>query len=187
MRKGSIAVLLAGLLSASAFAADNGFYIGAGVGGAKYDLGAGDLGLTTGNVDDTDTGYKIFGGYNFNKNIGLELAYVDLGDVSFNGTVGATAVNGGGDTQGFNISAVFTAPINDRFSIFGKVGAFAWDADFNANSAAVRATGSGSGTDFSAGLGAAYHLNRNVSLRTEYECFDDVDASLWTVGVAYKF
>lgn len=138
-------------------------------------------------MDDTDTAYKIFGGYNFNKNIGLELAYVDLGEVSFNGTIGGTAVTGSVDTQGFNISAVFTAPINDRFSIFGKVGAFTWDSDFTASSAAVRATASDSSTDFSAGTGAAYNFNKNLSVRTEYEYFDDVDASLWTVGLAYKF
>lgn len=186
MKKSSIAILLAGLLSAPAFA-DRGFYVGASAGRSDFGVGAGDLGLTTGSADDSDTAYKIFGGYNFNKNIGVELAYVDLGEVSFNGTVGATPVNGKIDTQGFNISAVFTAPINDRFSIFGKVGAFAWDADFAASSAAVRATASGSSTDFSAGLGAAYNFNKNLSVRTEYEYFDDVDANLWTVGLAYKF
>lgn len=187
MKKSLFAALIASSLCLPAFAADNGFYIGGSVGRSDYGVGAGDIGMTAGSVDDTDTGYKVFAGYNFTRNFGIEAAYVDLGDLTFSGNVGATPVSGSADVQGFNISAVLTAPIDDRFSVFGKLGAFVWDADFAANSAAVRWTGSGSSTDFSAGLGAAYSFNKNLSLRAEYEYFDDVDANLWTVGLAYKF
>lgn len=187
MNKRVLAAILASSISLPVIAADTGFYVGASAGRSDYGVGTGDLGLTAGSVDDKDTAYKVFGGYNFTRNFGIEAAYVDLGDVTFSGNVGATPVSGSADVQGFNISAVLTAPINDRFAVFGKLGAFVWDGDFNASSPAVRWSGSDSSTDFSAGLGASYSFNKNVSLRAEYEYFDDVDANLWTVGVAYKF
>lgn len=183
MKKSVLAAILASSISLPVIAADTGFYVGGSVGRSDYGVGPGDLGMTSGTVDDTDTAYKVFGGYNFTRNFGVEAAYVDLGDLTFSGNVGATPVSGSADVEGFNISAVLTAPINERFSVFGKLGAFVWDGDFSANSTAVSWSGSDSGTDFSAGLGASYSFNKNLSLRAEYEYFDDVDTNLWTVGV----
>ena len=52
---------------------DPGFYVGAGVGQSKIE--ADDI-----NFDEDDTGFKVFGGYQFNKYFAVELAYIDGGN-----------------------------------------------------------------------------------------------------------
>ena len=72
-----------------AFAADEkGWYLGAGYGQSEaavdkakingaYVTGSYTSASTT--ADETDTGWKLFGGYQFTRNWAVELAYVDLG------------------------------------------------------------------------------------------------------------
>src|SRR5262245_20589943 len=70
--------LLIAITSASvaANAADeSGFYLGAGVGQATNK--ADEIGF-----DESDTAFKIFAGYSFNKYFATELAYVDAGSPS---------------------------------------------------------------------------------------------------------
>ena len=88
-------LVLSGLLAASQASAQ-GFYIGGSVGQSNFDDSNAipDL-ITSGNVDSKDTGYKIFGGYQFNQHFGLELAWVDLGKASYSGTFLGAPVTGG--------------------------------------------------------------------------------------------
>jgi OOP family OmpA-OmpF porin len=51
--------------------------------------------ITSGTVDGKDTAWKVFGGYMFNRNFGVEAAYVNLGEVSYSGFFGASPVTGG--------------------------------------------------------------------------------------------
>lgn len=51
--------------------------------------------ITSGSVDGKDIAFKIFGGYMFNRNFGVEGAYVDLGEVSYSGSFGGAPVTGG--------------------------------------------------------------------------------------------
>jgi len=77
-------------LSGSAFAqANEGWYAGVSVGSADQKdacTGLGGIGFV-GSCDDTDTGWKIFAGLQFNKNWGVEFGFVDLGESTANGTV----------------------------------------------------------------------------------------------------
>src|SRR3990172_7235075 len=105
----AVAALLCGLVAASQASAQ-GFYIGGRVGQSSFDddNAIPDL-ITSGTVDDKDTGFKIFGGYQFNRNFGVELAWVDLGKASYSGTFFGAPVTGGTvKTSGLNISAVGT-------------------------------------------------------------------------------
>src|SRR4026207_2221545 len=57
-----------------------GFYAGASIGTTKLsDDSFESAGI---DVDDSDTGFKIFGGYWFNNTSAVELSYFDLGEVS---------------------------------------------------------------------------------------------------------
>lgn len=182
-------LVLSGLVAASQTPAQ-GFYLGGSVGQSDFDdsNAVPDL-ITSGTVDGTDTGYKIFGGYQFNQNFGVELAYVDLGKATYSGTFFGAPVTGGTvKTSGFNISAVGTLPLGSSFALFGKVGAFAWEAKANDTTGGVSFSGKEDGTDLSYGLGASYNFTKNVGVRAEWERFKAVgDIDLLSVGLIYKF
>lgn len=186
------AVAILGLASAMLFAgqASAQFFIGGSVGKSDMDdeITAGLI--TSGTVDAKDTGYKIFGGYMFNRNFGIEGAYVNLGEVSYSGSFGASPVTGGKvELDGFNISALGAYPVNEQFSVFGKIGLFLWDAAASDTTGGVPFSAKTDGTDVSFGIGASYSFTRNLGVRAEWELFktDNADATLLSIGVLWKF
>ena len=120
-----------------------------------------------------DTGYKLFGGYQFNRNFGVELGYFNLGKFSYSTTTAAGPLNGKYDIEGLNLDLVGTYPLSERWSVLGRLGA---------QYANTRNTFSGSGlgataktspskedTNLKVGLGLQYELNRSLFLRGEAE------------------
>ena len=187
----SLALLtLTSMFPALASAQDAGGYVGGSLGQSNFDDGNAipDL-ITSGTVHGTDTGYKIFVGYQFNQNFGLEFAYVDLGEASYRGSYFGLSVTGGTvKVSGLNISAVGTLPLNPSFALFGKVGMFSWDAKANDITGGVPFSGKDDGTDLSFGLGASYNINKNVSVRGEWERYQAIgDIDLLSVGLVVKF
>ena len=141
-------------------------------------------------VDGKDTAWKIFGGYMFNRNFGIEGAYVDLGELSYSGSFGGAPVTGGKvEVTGFNISAIGAFPVNEQFSIFGKLGLFIWDAEANDTTGGQPFSATDDGTDLSFGVGVSYNFTRNLGVRAEWEMFkaSDADASLISVGLLWRF
>jgi OOP family OmpA-OmpF porin len=156
------------LASAPAFAADDsGFYVGAGVG---------DFGVEIGAFDDSDIGFKVFGGYQFMKYLGAELEYID----------GGTAEDFGlkVDVSGFNLSAMGILPVGEKFNVFAKLGMIFWDADLSG-----AARGSDSGEDFSWGVGAGYDFTDQFGARLEYQGFEieDADGDMISLSASWKF
>lgn len=182
-------LLLTGAWMAAAPAAAQA-YIGFGAGKSDYDSGnmIPDL-ITSGSVDGKDTGYKLFGGYQFNPHFAVELAYVDLGEAGYSGTFFGAPVTGGSlETWGLNASAVGIVPLGASFELFGKIGIFGWESKARDVTGGVPFSGEADGGDVSFGLGMAFNFTRNVSLRAEWERFravDDID--LLSLGLAFKF
>jgi OOP family OmpA-OmpF porin len=184
------AVLGFGALMAVSQASAQGFYIGGSVGESDADDGNAIPGLiTSGPVDGKDSGMKFFGGYQFNQNLAVEVAFVDLGKATYSGTFGGSPVTGGTvKTSGFNASAVGTLPLNPSFSLFAKAGIYTWEAKASDVTGGVLFSGKEDGGDLSFGFGGSYNVTKNFSLRAEWEQFEAVDKiSLLSVGVAYKF
>src|SRR5713226_3023971 len=68
------------IASPAAFAADAGFYLGAGIGQSKFiDQCSSEPGITITSCSDTDTATKLFAGYQITRNWGVEASYVDFG------------------------------------------------------------------------------------------------------------
>ncbi|HEU5282508.1 MAG TPA: outer membrane beta-barrel protein, partial [Burkholderiales bacterium] len=77
-------LIVAGLLltagPAPAFAQDEaGFYVGGGIGQSELKDACDGDGLTVTDCDDTDTAWKLFAGYWFNKYFAVEGGYIDFG------------------------------------------------------------------------------------------------------------
>ena len=148
-----------------------------------------------GAVDGKDGAFKLFGGYQFNKNFALEAAIVDLGDVRYSGrftdpTLGNVPVSGGRvQNSGLNFSAVGVVPLGRSLVVFGKVGMFLWYSEARDNTGGFLFYSEEDGADLSVGLGASVALGQRVSLRAEWERFDmsNTDVDLVSVGFAFRF
>ena len=165
-------------------------YLGGSIGQSDIDEQIATGLITGGSVDGTDTAFKIFGGYMFNRHFGLEAAYVDLGEASYSGNFGGLPVTGGRvEVSGMNISALGALPIGERFSLFGKIGLFMWDAEASDTTGGIPFSAQEDGTDVSFGIGLGYQFTRNLGVRAEWEMFttDNADSNLLSVGLLWRF
>ncbi len=200
-------VALAAITSAAALADDTGWYGGASVGESKAKIDDGRIRGVLGsglssisiNHDDRDTGYKIFGGYQFNRNIALEGGYFDLGKFNFTATtVPPGTLRGDIKVRGLNLDLVGTLPITDRFSVLGRIGVTRAETKDN-----FSGTGAVAGvnqhitkrdTNYKYGLGLQYAFTDSFAMRAEAERYrinDGVgsksDVDLFSVGLVYRF
>jgi len=188
-------LVLGALVAAPPAWAQPGFYIGASAGSSSFENDITTGLITSGTVDTTSSGFKLFGGYQFNEYFGLELAYVDLGKATYSGSFFGAPVTGGKvEVWGLNLSAVGTLPLNPTFSLFGKVGLFAWEAKAKDTTGGVPFSDTVSGGDFSFGAGVNVRFTKNLSARVEWERFgltgydfDLGNADLLSLGIAYNF
>lgn len=134
-------------------------------------------------LNDTDTGFKAFGGWQFTPNLAVELAYVDLGTY---GPAGNTF-----DQYGVSAQFVGLVPLGQSgVSLFGKAGLFAWSIERYDNDDYYYNEPEDSGTDLAVGAGLQIDFHRNMGLRAEWERFYDVagsDVDLITAGFFYRF
>ncbi len=181
---GVVVLALLGLTIAPAAAQSTGFYVGGGIGITSIDV-CGDLtALGATSCDDEDTGFKIFGGYNVNQNLAVEVGYVDLGEITASG--GGATVRA--DIDGFQVAAVGILPLNPQFSVFGKIGLLLWDVSASASGPGGFASVSDDGTDLMFGVGGSWNFLPQLSLRAEWERFDvDEDADMFSVSIVYRF
>ena len=201
-------LVIAVITSPLAVAEDAGWYGGLNAGRSRAKIddiriigGLRGVGLTTTAItdDDSDVGYKLYGGYQFNRNFALEGGYFDLGKFGFKSTtVPAGTFNGDIKLRGVNLDAVGILPLAEKFSAFGRVGV---------NYAEARDTFTGTGavtvlnpnpskrdTNYKFGLGLQFAFTENVAMRLEAERYrinDAVgnkgDVDLFSVGLVYRF
>jgi len=176
-----IGALLLSMGLAGNVAAENGFYAGASVGQSTVELcgDAGALGLTA--CDDSDTGWKIFGGYDLSDNIAVEGAWADLGEM----TASRPGRSGGIEVDGFILDAKGTLPLNEQFGVFAKLGFMMWDAEGTGALSGL----DDDGTDFHYGIGVQYMFTEQFGIIGEWEAIDldDDDVDLLSAGALMKF
>ncbi|TXT38463.1 MAG: OmpA-OmpF porin OOP family [Comamonadaceae bacterium] len=158
-------------------------------------------GLTAGpiNTIHRDLGFKLYGGYQFNKNFAVEGGYFDLGQFGFNtSTTPLGTLSGNIRLKGVNLDAVGILPITDKFSAFGRLGVTRTQAnDAFVGTGAVNVLNpnpSSRNTNLKVGLGLQYALTPALMLRGEIERYriDDAvgnkgDVDLVSVGLVYRF
>ncbi|HEV7618279.1 MAG TPA: OmpA family protein [Burkholderiaceae bacterium] len=201
-------VALAAIASPFAAADDTGWYGGANIGQsrAKIDdarISSGLLGggFTSSSIadDDRDIGYKLFGGYQFNRNFAIEGGYFDLGKFGFTATtVPNGTLNGNIKVRGLNLDLVGLLPITEKFSAFGRAGLnYAQARDSFAGTGSVNVSNSNLSkrdTNYKFGLGLQYAFTESLAMRAEAERYRINDAvgnkgdiDLISVGLVYRF
>lgn len=185
-----------------------GWYGGLGVGPSRSNIDEGRItsrllggGLTVTDLekDNSDTGYKLYGGYQFGPHLAVEGGYFDLGRFGFNAsTTPAGTLHGDIRLKGLNLDLVGRLPFTERFSAIGRAGLTYVDtADRFSSTGAVTVADPSPGKregGYKVGLGLQYELSRALALRLEAERYRINDAvgnrgdiDLVTVGLVFRF
>ncbi|MCG2585292.1 outer membrane beta-barrel protein [Massilia sp. TS11] len=184
--KKTVFALIAAAFAFSAHAAEPGTaYVGVGVATVDHNAdiaGASNMG---------STGYKasgkIFGGYNFDKNVALEAGYTDFAKSTYNYTAGTASKFAESDGHAFYVAGKYSVPVNDTVNVYGKLGLTRVK-----NSVSGALNTSDSNTRAYGGLGAEFALNKQVALNLEYERYGTKTAvgakpDVWSAGVKFAF
>lgn len=162
-------------------------YVGAGVASADHDFKL--SGATNVDTEGYKASGKLFGGYEFNQTWGVEAGYTDFRKSDLNYAIGSMNLRGETDGHAVYLAAKATLPVNEQFSLYGKLGAARTKSELTLVNAAQT---SRSKTEAYGALGAQYKLNENVSLIGEYERYGKskdfgAKADVLTIGAKYSF
>ena len=179
------------LASAAAAAQDAGFYIGVHIGQAMYRETCDDFTGPGLSCDDKDSAWKVLGGYQFNKHFAAEIGYVDLGTLTARGPGGTLTA----DVSAFELVAVGSLPVADRFSVYGKLGLYRGEVDGNVNTVLVTGSASETNTDVTFGFGARFDFSKQLGARIEWQRYPSVggpdtgedDVDLISIGLLFRF
>jgi OmpA-OmpF porin, OOP family len=177
-----IALVAAAVLAPVAAQAQS--YIGANVGRGDQKISVDEVG----SADDNDTAFKIYGGYQFTPVFGIEAGYADLGKAE----IGAAGFTLGARPKSIYVAATGTLALNDKFALFGKVGAASTRTTVSATG---EADSKEKNTTALLGVGASYAITPSVLAVVEYENFGKVidedggnlKANALSVGIRVKF
>lgn len=201
---------LAALAAPFAMAQESGWYAGGNVGRTAATIdddritsGLQGQGLGVSSIDDRDrdTGYKVFGGYQLNRNFAVEAGFFDLGSFGYTAsTVPAGTLGGDIRVKGLNLDLVGMWPLTDKLSALGRVGVTSsrTTGSFSATGAAgmpyANANPSQRGTHYKIGAGLMYDFSETLAMRVEGERYRINDAvgnkghvDMLSVGLVYRF
>lgn len=148
-------------------------------------------------IEDTDIGYRHFGGYRFSRNWGVELGYSDLGRGNEGMEPGFLShQRSGAQTSAWTLAGTGVLPLGSAFSIQGRLGLSVATPE-----ATLITPGAGIGSAFPRyrptvlwGFGGQYDLTGSVGLRVDYNNFgrltDDPSSArsdLWSVNAVVRF
>jgi OmpA-OmpF porin, OOP family len=148
--------LSTGALAQSSMATVPNFYAG-------LDIGQADVG------DEDDIGFRLFGGYQFHRNIAVELGYGMLFDKS---DVEVTALE---------VTAVGQFPLANQFSLIGKLGFANVEVD-------APGFGSEDSTEITWGIGVQFDVSRNLAARAMWQRYQtDEELDFLHIGIMWRF
>jgi OOP family OmpA-OmpF porin len=176
----ALATLSLAALAPPAAAADNGFYLGAGISQATTKVSFEDVG----SADTDDTGFKVIAGWRPLDFLAVEANYIDMGGDSEDGT--------SIDSSAISVSALVLAEIG-IVDLYARAGMAMWDTKLTDAGQSV----SDDGWEPTYGVGVGVHFG-SVGVRAEYEYlktepFEDVldgfdtKYSTITLSVTYTF
>jgi opacity protein-like surface antigen len=204
-----------GLAAPAAHAADavnagTGLYVGgslsfnnvSGLGG-KIDSALANQGYgSSSSADSSSTNPSLRLGYQFSPNFALEGTYDRVGSLNVQSTLAspsADTATGSWKSHGYGLHALGILPIDQQWSVYGRVGVEQWHTRLDLSSSAGGPTSlstSDSTTSLALGAGASYALSRNVDATAELIHYNRVgDAAStgrtglnqFSVGLRYHF
>jgi OOP family OmpA-OmpF porin len=134
--------------------------------------------------DQTDTAWRIFGGYQFNRNFAAEVGYHDLGQVNF--------VNGDRNAKLWELVGIGMLPVASAFSVYGKLGGYYGKSELKS---AVVPSGDDTNGGLTYGAGLQYDFTQQLAVRGEWQRYDNTggdtagktDIDVLNVGLLWRF
>ena len=169
-----------GLMAAAAAATGIAFALPATAQTTQFDAPHPYVGGGLGTNDENELLWRLFGGYRLHRNIAVELGYTDLGDL----TIGGRPADG----EAWELVGLGIFPINEQFSVYGKLGAYRGEAKGGGITERQN--------DLTYGLGGQFDFNRNLGVRLEWQRYTDFggggfgasgDQDIISVNAIYKF
>jgi OOP family OmpA-OmpF porin len=170
----ALALVSLTVMAPGARAADNGFYLGAGITDTKFDVD--DIG--SGSLDDNS--FKLIAGFRPLDWLAFEANYMDLGGDKSNGdSLDASAIT---------LSGLVLAEIG-IVDLYARLGVAKWDADISSTN--LNFSESDDGWEPTYGVGVGVHFG-SIGVRAEYErfeakFFDALDADVGTVSLSFTY
>lgn len=175
----SLAALGLAAVAPQAAAADNGFYLGAGITQTDFDV-------SVDGIDESakfdDNSFKVIAGFRPLDWLAVEANYIDLG--------GGEIEDGGGvslDASAITVSALLLAEFG-IVDVYARAGVAKWDADF---SVSELPDASDDGWEPTYGVGVGVHFG-SIGVRAEYErfsteSFDQIDTDVDTISLSFTY
>ena len=185
-------ILLAVASLVAAPAAAQGFYVGAHFGEATYKGSCDDVST----CDNSDTAWRVLGGYQFNQNFAIEAGYADLGEISGRDNTGFGTGTATAQATAMDVVAVVMLPLANRFGLYGKAGIYRAEVDTHVSLPGLGSdSASESNNGFTFGAGVSFSLAQNIALRGEWQRYREVggdetgedDIDVLSVGVVFRF
>lgn len=204
------ALLGGGMAGAQSLPPASSFYLVGGIGTAQHDIDGGsisrqlvDLGfLGAGtSVSNDKTAWRIGGGWQAHRHLGVELSYFDLGKPGYTSTATRPgSLDAGIDVSGWSLDLVPQYQFENNVGVFGRLGYARTEssANFSGNGAfrLLQTSADKTRNGWDAGLGVSYAFNRNLSLRGEWTYYPDLgddtmggqwDANVFTLSAVWRF
>jgi OmpA-OmpF porin, OOP family len=132
-----------------------------------------------GSCEDTDTAWKLFGGYRINRHFGIEATYVDWGEVT--ASVGTLEV--AANQHSYGLAAVGMLPVGaPGLELFGKLGFVLTSQETRSTFTVERDE-----TELHYGFGVKYAFSPNLAARAEWEETEKLKVRLLSIGLEYRF
>jgi hypothetical protein len=165
-----------GLMAAApqAQAADNGFYLGAGLTQTKFDVDE------VGNGELDDNSFKAIVGFRPLDWLAVEANYIDLGGEASEGdSIDAKAMT----------ASVLLLKEFSVIDIYARLGVAKWDTDFSSEDLEFSASDDGWEPTYGVGIGAHFG---SIGVRAEYErfeadLFDELKTEVSTVSLSVTY
>lgn len=147
--------------------------------------------------------FRVFGGYQLNRYVGVEAGYADLGTFRLRTeVVPQGSLDRRIDTTGFDVSLIGTLPVTNKFSVFARAGAFMGERSttFSASGSVELLTGIQGTKERKSnaiyGAGVFFELTPKIALRAEIAQTEKYSDSLlsqnpridmYSIGLQYRF
>jgi OOP family OmpA-OmpF porin len=189
-------VALSAFLSLSATAAElnNHWYVGGGLARAEVDadFDGADLGGIPVNldIDEDSVAWRLFGGYRFNRYVGVEGGYVNFDEFDSSASAAGQTAKVEAEADGYTLAITGAIPLGERFAIIGRAGYLFWDADAKVEVNGTKLDSSNEdGSDAFFGAGLEFSFNDRFALRGVWDAYelDDVDVDYFGLEGEFRF
>lgn len=147
-------------------------------------------------IEDQDTSFRMFAGFELAPNLSLEVGYVNFGEHTTQGdsdgsggywSGGPAAVESAVD--GFDFGLAAAIPLSRELALLGRVGVLSWEGELTFEDPSFTETYRDRGKDLFFGGGIEFRPDGPLALRAEYSRYsvDDIDVDTVTGSLVYRF